>query len=90
MPPELQNAAYRQVMAGGPRRVPPVTHIKWALRRYPPSRREKGFSSLRGANGSGPNGRPDDRLRDEAIQNIRVRLDRFAFASLGLAMTSSA
>ncbi len=37
MPPALQNAAHRQVIAGGPRRVPPATHMEWALRRYPPS-----------------------------------------------------
>jgi len=37
MPPQRQNAAYRQVMAGGPLRVPPATHMEWSLRRYPPS-----------------------------------------------------
>jgi hypothetical protein len=37
LPPALQNAAYAQVIAGGPRRQPPATHTEWALRRFPPS-----------------------------------------------------
>ena len=37
MPPELQERAYHQVMAGGPRRLPPATHREWQLRRFPAS-----------------------------------------------------
>jgi hypothetical protein len=37
MPPELQKRAQDQVIAGGPRRLPPATHLEWQLRRYPPS-----------------------------------------------------
>jgi hypothetical protein len=37
MPPELQKAAYDQVSVGGPRRLPPATHLEWLLRRYRPS-----------------------------------------------------
>ena len=37
MPPELQEQAYRQVMMGGPRRLPPATHTEWELRRFPAS-----------------------------------------------------
>ena len=37
MPAELQRLAFDQVMAGGPRRLPPATHTEWHLRRFPPS-----------------------------------------------------
>jgi len=37
MPPSIQSVAYKEVMAGGPRRLPPATHTEWELRRYPPS-----------------------------------------------------
>ena len=37
MPPALQKEAYAQVRHGGPRRLPPVSHTEWVLRRYPPS-----------------------------------------------------
>ena len=37
LPPELQKEAYAQVQAGGPRRLPPVSHTEWELRRYAPS-----------------------------------------------------
>jgi hypothetical protein len=37
MPPEVQTWAYREVIAGGPRRVPPASRVEWDLRRYPPS-----------------------------------------------------
>jgi hypothetical protein len=32
-----QNRAQAQVATGGPRRLPPATHLEWALRRYPPT-----------------------------------------------------
>ena len=37
MPPEQQARAYREVIAGGPRRVPPESHVERDLRGYPPS-----------------------------------------------------
>jgi len=37
MLPEVQTRAYREVIAGGPRRVPAASHVEWDLRRYPPS-----------------------------------------------------
>ena len=37
MPAELQRLAFDQVMAGGPRRLPPATHTEWHLRCFPPS-----------------------------------------------------
>jgi len=36
-PPAVQEAAFAQVVAGGPRRLPPATHLEWALRRFPAS-----------------------------------------------------
>jgi hypothetical protein len=35
--PQAQNRVHWQVALGGPRRLPPATHMEWALRRYPPS-----------------------------------------------------
>jgi len=35
MPPEVQKAAFHQVVAGGPHRRPPATHTEWHLRRFP-------------------------------------------------------
>jgi hypothetical protein len=32
-PPSQRLKAQRQVIAGGPRRLPPATHIEWAVRR---------------------------------------------------------
>jgi hypothetical protein len=37
MPLALQQQAYHQVLAGGPRRVQPASHKEWHLRRFPPS-----------------------------------------------------
>jgi hypothetical protein len=37
LPPEVRTRAHREVIAGGPRRAPPASHIEWDLRRYPPS-----------------------------------------------------
>jgi hypothetical protein len=37
IPPELQKAAYAQVKLGGPRRLPPATHVERQLRSFPPS-----------------------------------------------------
>jgi hypothetical protein len=37
MPPDVQQRAFDQVVAGGPRRLPPATHTEWHLRRFPPS-----------------------------------------------------
>ncbi len=37
MPASLQELAYKEVMAGGPRRIAPATHREWLLRRFPPS-----------------------------------------------------
>jgi len=37
MPPEVQRRAYEQVMRGGPRRLPPATHLERHLRGYPPT-----------------------------------------------------
>src|SRR5271170_2973442 len=37
MPPHVQQRAYEEVMRGGPRRLPPATHLEQALRRYPPT-----------------------------------------------------
>jgi hypothetical protein len=37
MSAEQQAAAYKAVTAGGPRRLPPATHMEWSLRRYPPT-----------------------------------------------------
>ncbi len=37
LPPQAQNRAHRLVAVGGPRRLPPSTHMEWRLRRYPPS-----------------------------------------------------
>ena len=34
-PPEVQQAAFKKVLAGGPRRRPPATHTEWELRRFP-------------------------------------------------------
>jgi len=34
---KLQDEAYRQVIAGGPRRIPPATHMEWQLRQFPPT-----------------------------------------------------
>jgi hypothetical protein len=33
----VKAAAYKAVTAGGPRRLPPATHMEWSLRRYPPT-----------------------------------------------------
>ncbi len=35
LPEPLQEAAYRTVRAGGPRRLPPATHTEQELRRFP-------------------------------------------------------
>jgi hypothetical protein len=35
MPPEVQERAYNQVKAGGPRQVPPATSLERGLRRFP-------------------------------------------------------
>jgi hypothetical protein len=37
MPPEVRTRAYREVIAGGPRRMPAASQIEWDLRRYPSS-----------------------------------------------------
>jgi hypothetical protein len=37
MPLELRQRAVGQVVAGGPRRVPPATQTEWELRSFPPS-----------------------------------------------------
>ena len=37
LPTALQNKAWWQVVAGGPRRVPPATNTERILRRYPPT-----------------------------------------------------
>jgi len=37
LPAAEQNRAHWSVSVGGPRRLPPATHMEWALRRYPPS-----------------------------------------------------
>jgi hypothetical protein len=37
MPPEQQTRVHREVIAGGPRHIPPASHVEWDLRRYPPS-----------------------------------------------------
>jgi hypothetical protein len=34
---QMQDDAYRQVLAGGPRRVPPQSRIEEELRRFPPT-----------------------------------------------------
>ena len=34
---EVQDAAFHQVMAGGPRRIPPATAVERELRHFPPS-----------------------------------------------------
>jgi hypothetical protein len=36
-PESVQAKAYALVNKGGPRRVPPATHLEWAPRRYPPT-----------------------------------------------------
>ena len=37
MPQVLQQQAYDRVLAGGPRRVPPATHVERQLRQFPAS-----------------------------------------------------
>ena len=37
LPSEVQVQAFAQVRMGGPRRLPPATHLEWLLRRYVPS-----------------------------------------------------
>ena len=37
VPPEVQRRAYEEVMRGGPRRLPPATHLEQHLRGYPPT-----------------------------------------------------
>jgi len=37
IPRHRHNALRDEVIAGGPRRKKPATHIEWGLRRYPPS-----------------------------------------------------
>jgi hypothetical protein len=37
LPQEVQIEAHHAVMRGGPRRLAPVTHTEWQLRRFPPS-----------------------------------------------------
>ena len=32
MPPEVQTRAFREVIVGGPRRVPSASHVEWDLR----------------------------------------------------------
>jgi hypothetical protein len=32
-----QHLAYTEVLAGGPRRIPPANHKEWGMRRTPPS-----------------------------------------------------
>jgi hypothetical protein len=35
--PQMQDDAYRRVLAGGPRRLPPQSRIEEELRRFPPT-----------------------------------------------------
>ncbi len=35
VPPQRLRAAERDVIAGGPRRLPPATHLEWVVRRQP-------------------------------------------------------
>ena len=37
MPPRVQAQAYEEVKRGGPRRLPPATHLECTLRSYAPS-----------------------------------------------------
>jgi hypothetical protein len=35
IPPVRRETAAKQVIAGGPRRIPPATHLEWTVRREP-------------------------------------------------------
>jgi hypothetical protein len=35
IPPARREDAAKQVIAGGPRRIPPATHLEWTVRREP-------------------------------------------------------
>jgi hypothetical protein len=35
IPPSRREDAAKQVIAGGPRRIPPATHLEWTVRREP-------------------------------------------------------
>ena len=37
IPQWRQHRAYTEVLAGGPRRIPPANHKEWGMRRTPPS-----------------------------------------------------
>jgi hypothetical protein len=37
MPEAVRERACKEVALGGPRRLPPATHLEWELRSYPPS-----------------------------------------------------